>query len=405
MKKIHLILLFVIVLIGCKEARDIKPKVTKNPKSETYQLILKDRGVYVKHIKTPLEKEKPIISLTVPKGQKLYFKNGKREERFEVPYKFDRGIPIFKFPIISKNGDSERLFGLFVAYASTKPKYDFVGYADLGKTDYLFNPKDKPKQELTHSHEWVEAWDTCKGYTALKKDGSLWQFGEVGGCDWGQIYGASMDSVDRSIYTYLLSPKKIADGLKDARIINGGNYIYAIKKDGTLWIFGGDTKSKLVKISDSHDWVSVAIDIGVHDGIGYDIGLKKDGSLWQVTSWLESKPKPLSKDTKWDKVLVDDTCCRVYGQKSDGSIWSSHNGVDFDEVTPKDDFSGSKISSYPKLLVEMKKLNSNSANNYTLYTDKVEVKRDGTLWLLPKVDHELVKKDSVEIYSVEASAQ
>jgi len=47
--------------------------------------------------------------------------------------------------------------------------------------------KGDSKQELTHSTDWVASWRTCSGDGAIKKDGTLWQFGKVGGCDWGQI--------------------------------------------------------------------------------------------------------------------------------------------------------------------------------------------------------------------------
>ena len=401
-KKGYLIVLFALAFLGCKEIKDVKPRVTNSSVHETYEIeIRNNKGIYATGLSKPLGKAKPIVFLTVPKRQKLFFENGTTKETFNVMKTFEGGIPFFKFSILSKQENSERLFGQLIAFAGTQPQYDFKGYAFLGKTNRIYNPLKKSKQELSHSHDWLNAWDTCEGYTALKKDGSLWQFGKLGGCNWGQLHGVFMDAVDRNIYTYILSPKKIADGFKDAKVINGGSHIYLIKKDGTLWTFGQDNKSRLVQKSASNDWVSVAIDIGVHDGVGYDIGLKKDGSLWEVSPWSENKPKPLSKKDNWDKILMDDTCCRVYAQKKNGSIFSSHNGIDFNEVTSKNDFSGSEINNYSKLLVEMKKLKSNSANNYKLYTDEVEVRKDGTLWLRPKVGYESVKKEPVSITPVE----
>ena len=48
------------------------------------------------------------------------------------------------------------------------------------------NNEQTCKQELSKSTDWVSSWRTCSGDGAFKKDGTLWQFGKTGGCDWGQ---------------------------------------------------------------------------------------------------------------------------------------------------------------------------------------------------------------------------
>lgn len=44
----------------------------------------------------------------------------------------------------------------------------------------------KPKQESTKATDWIRSWETCEGDGAIKTDGTLWQFGKVGGCSWGR---------------------------------------------------------------------------------------------------------------------------------------------------------------------------------------------------------------------------
>ena len=74
--------------------------------------------------------------------------------------------------------------GAFVNFKKGK-----TGWADKKYKGYVIctrNPKiavekstkstrciKNSKQESTHSQDWVKAWNTCSGYTALKKDGTL----------------------------------------------------------------------------------------------------------------------------------------------------------------------------------------------------------------------------------------
>jgi len=270
-------------------------------------------------------------------------------------------------------------------HPSHKSKYDF---AKLTKPK-IYNFKKVAKEESTHSHDWVSAWDTCKGYTALKKDGSLWQFGKIGGCNLGEIYITEPNHIDREVYRYYLDSKKIADGFKDAKIVNGGERLYAIKKDGSLWGWGEYIQPKPIQIGKSNDWLDVNINIVVHDGLDYDLGLKKDGSLWKIDHIDKYKAEPLTKEHIWDKVLVD--CCTVFGQKKDGSLWIHDGESNFKKIVPKDELFGS-INNYSKLVKVMKSLSSNSVNSVDSYTIDIQVREDGSLWFFPKVEIESVEK-------------
>ena len=126
------------------------------------------------------------------------------------------------------------------------------------KNEPQLNNEQICKQELSKSKDWVASWRTCSGDGAIKKDGTLWQFGKVGGCNWGQIIPID-STTGKPIYKkkimYHLKGEKIGDGFDGAKIINGSYRVYAIKKDGTLWGWGEGFWEKPIRLSPSHDWV------------------------------------------------------------------------------------------------------------------------------------------------------
>jgi len=272
-----------------------------------------------------------------------------------------------------------------------------VSCAKIVATDTLYqtsvqsNAKiviEQPKQELTHAHDWVKAWDMCSGYMGLKKDGSLWQFGELGHCNWGEIIGVMDDMVIKKIYTYPLEPKKIAKGFKDAKIINGGFCFYAVKKDGTLWGWVNGIDAPFGQIGRDSNWVTVGINTGVHDIVGFNIGLKKDGSLCKIPRYHENnqttEPTALGRDKGWDKVVIDS--CIIYAQREDGILWT-RDEEEFVVIQKREVFK----EIYPRLQEKMKKISSKEIM-FESYTSEINVKPNGTLWLPPIITNKYVDK-------------
>jgi len=197
--------------------------------------------------------------------------------------------------------------------------------------------KGDARQEVTHSKEWVKAWETCSGYTALKKDGSLWQFGKVGECGWGQIRPFDPQT-GKAIYKekkiYHLKAKKIGDGFKKARFINGGYRMYAIKRDGTLWGWGEGLGVKAKKLDNSHNWSDFAVKYEGNGCCGYDIGLKKDGTLWRFPESAFAfgkyrtalKLKKIGQFSDWKKIVLG--CCNIYGLRKNGRVAAIFTGLE-----------------------------------------------------------------------------
>lgn len=249
----------------------------------------------------------------------------------------------------------------------------------------------KAKQELTHSKEWISAWDTCSGYTALKKDGTLWQFGKVGGCSWGQVtlIDPNTGTIPRVKYTYHLKPTKIGTGFKEAKVINGGYRLCAIKKDGTLWGWGEGLGTKPLLLNKSDGWSDFGIRYEGNGCCSYDVGLKRDGTLWRFPESdfdfgeykTPLKLKRISRFSDWKKIVLG--CCTIYGVRKDGSLWKS-DGIDvFKRFTPQEkSYDGdTELDSYLKS--NMQKVPTGTIYS-PQYSKDTEVNKDGTLWFLPE---------------------
>ncbi len=254
------------------------------------------------------------------------------------------------------------------------------------------------KQELSHSRDWVKAWDTCEGYTALKKDGSLWQFGKVGLCNWGQIIPVDPQT-GKPIYKekkiYHLKAKKIGDGFKGAKFMNGGYRMYAIKRDGTLWGWGDVLGVAPKKLDRSHNWSDFAVKYEGNGCCGYDVGLKKDGTLWRFpeSAFASGKYKTALKLQKigqfsdWKKIVLG--CCNIYGLRKNGTLWKFSEIDDkhtiFQRFTPKKKSYDGDRELYPLLKSKMRKLKQGTIYSSQAPQKTIRANRDGSLCLLPEV--------------------
>ncbi len=343
-----------------------KKPVEKESNSRLYKLFLeKNSGVYTQKIRSLSNYKKSLFVFTHKEWGKILFENGKDYINIEIPKKISKKRVVDTIFVISKKGESEKLLGAF-------SQFNFTQYSFLKESEReRYNQSKKAKEESTHSHNWSKAWDVCGGYIALKKDGSLWQFGELNQCSWGDIGFMDSKFIKRNIYTYPLKPTKISTGFTNAKFINGGFSFYIIKRDGTLWKKDYDTPFK--QIGKDTDWVTVGIDTGVHDRLDYDIGLKKDGSLWDISKETITS---LSRYKNWDKIWIDGAS--IYAQKKDRTVWMKHSR--------DEEF---KIDNEIKIANKMKKIPSG----------EIDIKKDGTLWLPPKIDTEEVEKTrSITIY-------
>ena len=245
----------------------------------------------------------------------------------------------------------------------------------------------KPKQELTKATDWISSWETCAGDGAIKTDGTLWQFGKVGLCNWGQIIPVD-PKTGKSLYkekcTYYLRPEKTGSGFGGAKVINGEYRVYAIKRDGSLWGWGEELGAQPKKLSSSKNWVDFSVVFEGNGCCAYDIGLQRDGTLWRFPESM--KPLTLKRVGKayWSKIIIE--CCTMYGMKKDGSIWVKKMGEPFKRYS-KSRCEVEQQALCKQIKSKFGKMPKNSILNYSKPHQKVKAaKRAGALWNRPKCE-------------------
>jgi alpha-tubulin suppressor-like RCC1 family protein len=181
-----------------------------------------------------------------------------------------------------------------------------------------------------------------------------------------------------------------ASAQSDWHLVSGGNgHTVAIKKDGTLWGWGGANVGQLgdgtnknknypVKISSDTNWLRIEA------GIAHSIALKSDGTLWGwgyskegrvgtakgITGGMILQPTQLGTDTDWKTFSAGGE--HTLAIKNNGSLWAWGSN-EFGQLGTN------TISGYTVNLTRIGN-DSNwmavSAGNYF----SMGLKNDGTLW-------------------------
>lgn len=185
-----------------------------------------------------------------------------------------------------------------------------------------------PTREFTSSNNWCAVSVGRCHVMAVKKDGSLW--------GWGQNTCGEIG--DNSIVIKYVPTREITSSNNWCAVAAGGIVTHAIKTNGTLWSWGfaacgllGDNtivskSSPVQEVSLSTNWTSVASSYGTAAH-----AIKKDGSLW---SWgcnaagtlgtgdvinRSSPVREITSSNNWAKVVGG--ISSVFGLKQDGTLW------------------------------------------------------------------------------------
>jgi len=175
-------------------------------------------------------------------------------------------------------------------------------------------------------NDWTEISAGYNHTMALKSDGTLWGWGE----NWAGQLG---DGTTADKHT----PIQIGTENDWDKISAGESDTVASKKNGTLWAWGtnwagqlGDgTKTQKVypdQVGNENDWAEIAAGRG-----GHTVALKKNGTLW---IWGENEfgqlgdgttddrtlPVQMGKGTDWD--LAAPGRNHTMGLKSNGTLWA-----------------------------------------------------------------------------------
>ena len=166
--------------------------------------------------------------------------------------------------------------------------------------------------------DWVSVAASQVHFGAINKAGELYL--------WGANHLGQLGTGGTLAVT---APKQVGAGFvwRSVVVSDWGN-TYAIRSDGSLWACGqgplGDgtasSRTVLTRIGPDTDWASIAIGSSEsNSGVAAVYGVKKDGSLW---TWGGSQLAPMAYggSGNWKQVSADSW--GAAGTKNDGSLWS-----------------------------------------------------------------------------------
>lgn len=148
----------------------------------------------------------------------------------------------------------------------------------LGDADPMLQQKPNPVQ-IGSDTDWDKLsagyWQTL----AIKKDGSLWGWGDNKMGQLGLGDGSPM---------VVTSPTRIGEDSDWSDVHIGSHHVLAIKKDGSLWSWGNNlgkqvNESASMSVNSPYcmsteKWSEIA------GGLEHSLAIKEDGSLWAVGS-------------------------------------------------------------------------------------------------------------------------
>jgi alpha-tubulin suppressor-like RCC1 family protein len=202
---------------------------------------------------------------------------------------------------------------------------DFLGWPVLGLGNV---PPQTRLRRIGKETNWVSISAGAAHNVAIKSDGTLWAWGENLRGQFG-VGTMGRQNLMANI------PVPAAPGHDWKQAVAGGIHTVAIKKDGTLWAWGNNWAGSLGTGSTNNSAVPVQAGLAtnwvkVWAGMLESVALQSDGSLWY---WGDNPdpaydmhvgnrlvPTRISPDTNW--VDVGFGPWTVFAIKSDGTLWA-----------------------------------------------------------------------------------
>jgi alpha-tubulin suppressor-like RCC1 family protein len=295
-----------------------------------------------------------------------------------------------KFPmIIGGSSGSSFIFGKLssnISSTTTTPAPSIGGQLWVWGANYFGTigdntnvKKSSPVQTIAGGSDWTQISGKENHNVGMKTDGTVWAWGNN---DNGQLGDDTTVNKSSPVQT-------IVGGTNWSSVACGGNHTAAIKTDGTLWLWGqnntgqlgddtgGNKSSPVQTIVGGTNWSSVSC------GRNHTAAIKKDGTLWlwglnydgrlgdDTTAGKSSPVQTIVGGTNWSSV----SCGRSHTAaiKKDGTLWlwgGGYSGVLGDDTTD------SKSSPVQTIVggTTWSKVDGG-------YSVTAAIKTDGTLWL------------------------
>jgi len=261
---------------------------------------------------------------------------------------------------------------------------DFLGWPVLG----LGNSGSQTRlRRIGNETNWASISAGTAHNVAIKSDGTLWA--------WGQNLHGEFGLGTRVMKDAMANiPVHAARGNDWKQAVAGGIHTVALKKDGTLWAWGDNWAGSLGTGSTNDNEVPVQVGsatnwVKVWAGTLESVALQSDGSLWywgdnpdpafpQGTGAIFD-PTRISPDTNW--VDVGFGVNTVFAIKSDGTLWTwgRNAHVYTDSQDPALDSTPTRVGADSDWA---------SISACGLWWCQGLIKKDGSLWLMDASDGE-----------------
>ncbi len=182
------------------------------------------------------------------------------------------------------------------------------------------------RKQVGDDRDWLAVTPGAFHTLAIKKDGTLWSWGDN---QYGQLGDGTR--VNKTV------PVQSGNDNNWESIATADYQSYAIRKDGTLWAWGVNNYGQL-GIEKINDFIIIPVQVGtdkdwikVVAGSFHALGLKKDGSLW---AWgyngygqlgigeTTSATRPVQVGNQKDWLQVAASAFHSLAIKNDGTLWS-----------------------------------------------------------------------------------
>ncbi len=254
-------------------------------------------------------------------------------------------------------------------------------------------PSDVP-QRVGVERNWRQVAHRFSLAAALKADGSLWT--------WPNVYGLNAAELAEGGRATAREPKQLGRDKDWAELSAGASHAVALKRDGTLWTWGQNDRGQVgdgtrenrkepVLINQERDWKAITAS---HFN---SYALKGDGTIWgwgigMPTKDLESdvlEPRPIDLGTNWAAMSAGDY--HLVAIKRDGTLWLLGHNANI--AAP--DFGGRSASNFVQVGRDTNWLAIFSGANSFLAQ-----KRDGSWWGCGENSHgELGRRNDFNVKS------